>query len=94
MLIRQKFNINKISEFYERKLVLLSVKSLNWSYKNTLKRITEIRDNTFYFSDITDIYKEDAFFPDRHPNKKGYGLVAQSVFEYLKNSKLINCDQH
>jgi len=88
----QKERIKRSFEIYQNALVLIGSKNLAWQHKNLLKRITEIRPNTYLFIDTPDIYKKNAVFPDKHPNKKGYGLIAESVLEYLKEEKLVTCN--
>lgn len=88
----QKERIKDSFSIYGGKLVLVGSRNVAWQHKNLLKRITIIRPDTYLFFDIPNIYKKKAFFPDKHPNEKGYKLIAESIFDYLKNEKIIQCN--
>lgn len=88
----QKERIKKSFAIYKNDLVLVGSKNLAWQHKNLLKRIVQIRPNTYLYLDIPDIKKKNASFPDNHPNGKGYRLIAKSVFDYLKEERIVNCN--
>lgn len=88
----QKARIKETFSIYGRPIVFVGSKNLAWQHKNLLKRITSIEPHTHLFLETPDIYKKKAFFPDNHPNEKGYKLIAESIFDYLKDEKVIQCN--
>ena len=88
----QKARIKELFSIYGGSVVFVGSKNLAWQHKNLLKRMTVIRPQTYFFTDAPDIYKRKAFLPDNHPNEKGYKLIAESIFDYVREENLIQCD--
>lgn len=89
----QKKYIEEVSSFYKNNLVLFSLSGdLPQKYKNILKSIVKEYPHMYMHDDGPDIYKRNSYFPDSHPNKRGYGLIAVNIFNYLKKEKLISCN--
>ena len=83
---------NSFSRYFSGNLLLFALPTTSSEEKNSLKKLVELRDKTYYFDRLPDIYSEDlAFKNDGHPNLEGSKQIASSVEEYLKVSPIISC---
>lgn len=92
-LLRQNQRyIEEIYRYYNKKIVFSLLLNYPEKYTSILKIIAKLHTSTFIFGGITNIYQTNAFLPDYHPNKKGYKIIAEDTFNYLRDSKLIPCN--
>lgn len=64
-------------------------------YKKEIREFVDNHKNTFFYPDVTNIYQNRDWFylTDGHPTKDGHKVIAQGIFQYLKNKDLISCQQ-
>jgi len=86
--------LNMIINYYNGKLLLFALPNSE-NEREAIKNFKMERGETWYFDELTDIYKvKEAFFGpnDTHPTKLGYEMIAKDIFEYLRQENLILCD--
>lgn len=86
--------MKSITDNFKKKLVLLTFPQTIKKYKDILTNFINSRPQTYFHDNLPDIYAPDmpnAHLPDTHPSTEGHRLIASSVFEYLKQNKLISC---
>lgn len=90
-----KHAIESMKEYYKGKVVMVPVPiMLNHESYLILKNIVSKNPNWYYFDKLGNIYEQDAsYLGDGHPNPKGHKMIAEDIFNYLKNSNLIPCEQ-
>lgn len=78
---------------YKNNLILMTYSGTDKKYKQILVDAAKKRKKTYVFDQVTDTYKIDEyhFSTDWHPNQKGHQKIAEDVFNYLINNKLIPC---
>lgn len=79
----------KFNGIYELYGGPINVVDIDGNHKNILKK-------TKYYEKLKTLdlayYKMDELmFPDYHPNKLGHKYLADNIYDYLINNKLINC---
>lgn len=85
-------NIKNLTRIYENKLLLLSFPFTSQGEKDSLESISKSDENIYYFGGLVDLYKNHLTFKnDGHPNEEGHKRIAQDIFAYLKDAKLIPC---
>lgn len=89
--LQQKY-ISDIDKYYTNKLVFSFYPKFQKKYRNILEQIVDKRPKTYINPNMRDIYELDGGLPDKHPNEKGYKIMAEDVFKYLKENKLIPCN--
>lgn len=57
-----------------------------------LQEFTNSRNNTFFFDGLENIQEKNGIFPDHHPNAYGAKKIAEDVYKYLKEQKIIYCN--
>lgn len=82
-----------IKKYYSKPLVFSVFAKMQSNYLDILQNSVNSNKNTFLNNDVRDIYKKNSAFPDGHPNVRGYRMIAEDIFTYLKNSKLIPCHE-
>lgn len=91
----QKNSLDEFNNNYKGPLVMFTFPFTKLEYKFVLKNYIYLHKNGYFFDGITNIYdnKDMFLFPyDYHPTLKGYELIAQELFEYLINNKIIPCN--
>jgi hypothetical protein len=98
VLLLQEMYMQDISTYYSGKLLVVlfplpSDKNRDLTlYKAFLEDFAHERKNTFFYDKLPNIYEQsDTYLPDSHPNKKGHGLIAKSMLQYLVNEKILPC---
>lgn len=93
ILAMQEEYLNEIRLHYDYPVLFLTFdgKHIKDTHKNLLRKISSTNPNIFFYEKISDIYKMDGVLPDFHPSSKGYQIIAEDVFNYLKDSNLIDC---
>ncbi len=87
----QEEKMSEISRYYKGKLAFLSPQLKNET-KNILVDIAKKREDTHLFDKVSSFYNKENKLPDHHPTARGYRIMAEEIFGYLKNSKLIPCN--
>lgn len=82
--------ILSLDDSYQNKLVFMSPSILDVKNQNILKSIVSKTPQKKSFLYLPS-YPEDAFFPDSHPNEKGYELISKELYKFLTDKKIINC---
>lgn len=86
--------INKISQYYSGNLIMMTYPGKE-SHMQSIGEFVKNRKSTYLFKDIPPIYiRNDLNFSpfDTHPNKEGHNLIAEDLFRYLIDNKLISCN--
>lgn len=91
VLIAQKRNIEEIYRYIDNPLVFTMPSNYSTKYKEVLEKIEKSHKNTYLNSGIRNIYAENAYLPDMHPNREGNRTIAEDTFNYLKKMQLIQC---
>lgn len=82
--------ILNLDKSYKNKIVYMSPSTLEEKNQNIIKSIVS-QDATQKSFLYLPSYPQDAFFPDTHPNEKGYELISQELFKFLMDKKIIKC---
>jgi hypothetical protein len=82
----------KISDYYKGQLLLFTFPFVNDKYRSSMKDLVKNRDKTHFFDQITDVYSKNMSYPDGHPNPAGYQQIANDLFNYLIQEKLVPCN--
>lgn len=93
LLKKQHENIELIFRYFKGKLVFTISPNYAEKYRNLLMAISKAHKNTYVFSDMRNVYAENAYLPDFHPSNKGSRMIAEDTFAYLNIKKLIPCIQ-
>lgn len=84
--------IKLINQQYSNELLIINFPFLNKTYKNMVKNFSEKRQKTIHFEINTNLYaKPNRYYPDGHPSKIGYQLIAKDIFNYLNSTNTIPC---
>lgn len=90
----QQTHINNFLQTYPNRVVFLTfpfIRSFTHDLiKETVNKYKEKSDILY----LDDIYKnkDNYYKDDQHPTVKGYKIMAENVFEYLKNAKTLSCN--
>ena len=87
----QKNLLNKMLRYYNGKILFFAFPSMQNRYKKLLQDFLKVNKNLYFYDNLVDIYRKREYLPDEHPNEKGYELIAEDVYHYLINNKLISC---
>lgn len=89
----QKNQMERINTYYSGKLLLTTYENtLVEEDKQLLKIFSEERKDTFFHDQLPNIYETaHALLPDRHANRYGYQLIAETLMAYLLDEKILNC---
>ncbi len=88
----QESAIKKILNYYTGPLTLFVIPGMQDNRKKMLEQTVKEVGFWSYFDGLRNYYNVNGAFPDAHPNQKGHQMIAEDVFNYLKNSKLIPCN--
>lgn len=77
--------------YFKKKLVFTTFVNSPKTYVDLLKRVAKIRPNTYLYPEIRDISKLGVVFPDYHPTEEGYRMIAEDMFDFLNDNKIISC---
>lgn len=97
---RKKFSelqtqaVESVVKKTESPIIMLTFPFTSKTNKNTIISWKKAHNNIFYFDGLSDIYKLGGSYRpiDEHPNKKGYQLIAEDVFGYLKSGIFKYCN--
>lgn len=94
MLDYQKRALHSIGKHYEGILVVFTFPHQpSKDYKGIILDFVQVRENAYFYDDLPNIYAiMGSNFIDGHPNAKGYLLIANNLFTYLTENKLITCN--
>lgn len=87
----QKMALQKLSKYYDNKLIIFTFPSKEEKYKSIMREYANSSKNIYFTDKITNVYDLGEVFPDRHPTLKGHEIIAQDLFKYLNNERLISC---
>ena len=73
------------------KVLIATFSTLSSQNKVKLKLWTMRQENTVVFHNVRDIWEENGFLPDGHPNKDGHRMIAEDIYTYLKDRKILIC---
>jgi len=90
----QKKILNDFNNYYQGKLFIFTFPTTKEGNKNLIKDFALLRNNTYYFDQITNIYsnRDKYVLNDGHPNEGGYKVIAEDLFKYLTEKKIIPCN--
>jgi hypothetical protein len=92
VLAIQKQNLRDISRYYNGNLLIFTFHSVPDKYKTFLESFVSSRPKTFFFQQITKTNNKDYFLPDGHPSSKGAKMIAEDLFNYLYENKILKCN--
>jgi len=87
--------ITKMGVLYKGKIgFVLDPVSISNDAKSALKTLVAKRGNAFIIDSLRNFYKEDGVFPrDPHPNEKGDKMIAEDIYKYLVDNKIVSCSK-
>lgn len=86
-------SINFLGKNYKEKLLLISPRGmLTGKTREKTESFVQNRNNSAFYEIPLNLSKENGVFQDGHFNKKGHLLVAQELYSYLINERLVSCD--
>ena len=93
-MLNTQYNIlKKINNFYLGKLLIFTFPLTEVKYKTIIKKFSNERKGTFFYDGITHIYNNNnLYLPDGHPSKEGHNVIANDLFKYIINNKIIPCN--
>lgn len=56
-----------------------------------LQEMIKKNKNIEYFDRLRSLKRNGGLMPDQHPSKKGHTLIAEDIFNYLINKKMVAC---
>jgi len=85
--------LSLINKYFDKYLVIFTFPKTNIIYTKILQEYSESSDNIFFYKEIPYIYdkRNEKILPDGHPDAEGYKIIAQDLFIYLIEKKLIPC---
>ena len=82
--------VHRLASELQAPLVLVTFRSTDARYKARMKLWSNTENNVKFYDGIQNLREEETFMPfDWHPNEKGYHVIAESVYRYLIDSKLL-----
>lgn len=91
----QKKSLEEFNNNYKDQLVVFTFSNIKFEYKSVLKNYVRLHKNAYFFDAISNIHdhNDEFLFPyDYHPSLKGHQIIAQELFNYLINNKIIPCN--
>lgn len=90
-----KFQVEKIKELknlFNGPLLLPLNPPMNTVYKKYIYSALKNEANFHVFNlKSWDSIRSQILFQDRHPNEKGHKILADEIFEYIKNNNFVSC---
>ena len=84
--------LKDFAKLHKKEFVMYSFKDGLWGEpEGQVRNFTEKYPLGHFYKTALDLKKNGALFPDAHPNKKGYLLMAQDLFDYLWQNNIIPC---
>ncbi len=89
-------SLSQVSTLYKGPVVALNLPEYSIDKRSYDILHTFIRNHTNWLWDtnLPNIIQLGGAFPESHPNEKGYQMMAESIFSYLKQHKLVSCFPH
>jgi len=84
--------MNKMDNHYNMPLVILAFPSMQNKYNHAIRNFSNSRSNVYFYNNLIDPSQTNEAQPDGHPTAKGYSLIVEDVFDYIKNKSIITCD--
>ena len=89
----QKRAMLAIKQYYLGPLVVMVHPSLTNREKEVMQETVKQAQGWQFFDGLENFIHENGFFKnDGHPNQKGHKIIADDIFNYLKNSGIMPCD--
>jgi len=85
--------LDEFGDIYRKEFVMYGFKG--WLSEEQEKRIRDFVEKHslgHFYKSLLKLKKHGAFFPDGHPNQKGYLLMAQDMLSYLLKNNIIPCE--
>lgn len=86
LFAQQEAFINNFLDMYHKKLLIITLPSINEKYQAYLKGLSEISSNIYYL-EVSDIFNKEkglSFLPyDLHPNEKGHQAIAIDILNFM-----------
>ncbi|MBI3384868.1 SGNH/GDSL hydrolase family protein [Candidatus Gottesmanbacteria bacterium] len=93
ILAYQSHSLALIDDYFKKNLVIFTTPipiGIEEKYQKLIADFVAKRPYTKFYEDTTDLGR-GMLFSDNHPNQKGHNQIAQDLFRYLTESKLIPC---
>lgn len=88
----QKSFLNELNQYFSKKLLISIFPRTGAKHKKILKDFVSSRPNS-YFNDKLIEPVDKGKLPDGHPSPLGHKQIAQSIFDYLKTNKIVQCNK-
>jgi len=88
----QEKYLNEFNKYYSGRLVYFTKYNTLQKHEEILSKSSKSRPNTFFYSDLIDIYGDKKnYLNDKHPTAEGYKVIVDDLFQYLVGNKIIPC---
>lgn len=87
----QTWHLADLNNYFKKDLVFFSMPTLGWQYSRLLVTVKNNHPRTYVYRNSPDVVASGNVFPDQHPTEKGYYVIAEDIFKYLKDSKIVQC---
>lgn len=90
--LQQSF-LQDLRAMYKNKLLLTTFSSTINRYKKPLQEFVKQQSGVYLYDNLVDLYRDKELFyaGDGHPTRKGHQKIAENIFGYLIEKKLISC---
>lgn len=90
----QKNIFENFEQIYKGKILMITFASSPQKTKENIFQFIKSKSNFLYSENIFDTREHREYsLPDGHPNKEGHKKIAESIYNYLLDHFLINCQQ-
>lgn len=87
--------LNKINLYFKNPLLIFTYPPTQEMFRSLMLKFSVSRKNTFFNDKLFNIYQNNEnFYFDKHPNQKGHELIANDLFNYLINNRLVFCNKN
>jgi hypothetical protein len=88
----QRQALNTFSSFYRGPLLIAMFQGASSATKEVVASFVNDRKNSYFDDSLTQLSREEGTeLPDYHPSISGHTIIANQLFQYLKDKQLIPC---
>lgn len=91
----QAIALESINKYFNKQLMIYSlahVVQLRNGDKRIIEEFIKKRPESYYYEDPINLRGLDALLPNNHPNNLGHKLIAENLFKYMNDNKIIPCN--
>lgn len=87
--------LNSIKSYHDGKIVFVTLpggSKIDPDAVEIIENFVSSDEDSKHFESKIDFERGGLLLPDRHPNKEGHNEIANDIYQYLINEKMIKCD--